>query len=180
MTVCVVRDSWFDARPWSRVRVRITAWIIFVRRTMNPSEQYFRGCNNSQLYSVHVSCGSIDGDTEALFYIQPICHICDGFAWLRVLMYMPFLDHKFPCSLQHCFAAFPTVFTSMSVQLIPIHPITSASEGTQTHPRLTPYRIAFILTTAGLGTIKAVLVSKNDTISSTTVEWITGVVVALM
>ena len=37
-----------------------------------------------------------------------------------------------------------------------------------------------MLTTAGLGIGKAVLVSRNQTVSSTTFEWITGVVVALM
>ncbi|KAF5329620.1 hypothetical protein D9619_009242 [Psilocybe cf. subviscida] len=48
-----------------------------------------------------------------------------------------------------------------------------------THPKLTPFRLAFILTTGGLGIAKAVLVSKGRTAISTTVEWITGVFVAL-
>lgn len=49
-----------------------------------------------------------------------------------------------------------------------------------THPKITPFRLAFILTTAGLGISKAILVSNGKTASSTTVEWITGVVVAIM
>lgn len=47
-------------------------------------------------------------------------------------------------------------------------------------PKITPYRVAFILTTAGLGIAKAVLVSRDETASSITVEWITGVAVALV
>ncbi|KAF5309143.1 hypothetical protein D9619_012841 [Psilocybe cf. subviscida] len=48
------------------------------------------------------------------------------------------------------------------------------------YPRMTPYRLAFFATTGGLGITKAVLVSKNETVSSITVEWITGVVMALV
>jgi hypothetical protein len=49
-----------------------------------------------------------------------------------------------------------------------------------THPKITPFRLAFMFTTGGLGIAKAALVSNGKTASSTTVEWITGVVVALM
>lgn len=47
-------------------------------------------------------------------------------------------------------------------------------------PKITPFHLIFILTNGGLGILKTVLVSKGKTVSSTTVEWITGVVVALM
>lgn len=49
-----------------------------------------------------------------------------------------------------------------------------------THPKITPFRLAFFLITGALGIAKAILVSKGLTASSTTVEWVTGVVVALM
>lgn len=48
------------------------------------------------------------------------------------------------------------------------------------YPNLTLYRLVFFVTTGGLGITKAVLVSKNEAASSTTVEWVAGVVVALM
>lgn len=48
------------------------------------------------------------------------------------------------------------------------------------YPRVTPYRLVVMLTTAGLGIAKAVVVSRNQTVSSITIEWITGVVVALL
>ncbi|KAF5309190.1 hypothetical protein D9619_012835 [Psilocybe cf. subviscida] len=47
------------------------------------------------------------------------------------------------------------------------------------HPKVTPYRLAFILTTGGLGIAKAVLISGGRAASSTTIEWVAGVVVAL-
>lgn len=47
------------------------------------------------------------------------------------------------------------------------------------HPKLTLYRLTFIVTTGGLGIAKATLVSKGQTTSSITMEWITGVIVAL-
>jgi hypothetical protein len=65
----------------------------------------------------------------------------------------------------------------MNLQL---DPLASASEGESTHPKLTPYRLAFFLSTGGLGITKAILVWNGATASSTTVEWVTGVVAALM
>lgn len=47
-------------------------------------------------------------------------------------------------------------------------------------PKVTPFHLIFIFTNGGLGVAKAVLVSKGKTASSITVEWITGVVVALV
>lgn len=47
-------------------------------------------------------------------------------------------------------------------------------------PKVTPFHLTFMLTIGGLGITKAALVSRGDTASSITVEWITGVVLALM
>lgn len=48
------------------------------------------------------------------------------------------------------------------------------------HPPITPFRLAFIFTTLGFGIAKAVLVSTGDSTSSTTIDWVAGVLIALM
>ncbi|KDR69415.1 hypothetical protein GALMADRAFT_215105 [Galerina marginata CBS 339.88] len=47
------------------------------------------------------------------------------------------------------------------------------------HPKITPYRLAIILTTLSLGTAKAVLTQQGRNLLSITLEWITGVAVVL-
>jgi hypothetical protein len=47
------------------------------------------------------------------------------------------------------------------------------------HPRITPFRLAFILNTATFGISKAVLVFRDEMVSSTTVKWVAGVVLAM-
>lgn len=48
------------------------------------------------------------------------------------------------------------------------------------HPKLTPYRLTVILTTIGLGTVKLVEVYNGNDTGTTTLEWISGVVVFLL
>ncbi|KDR79350.1 hypothetical protein GALMADRAFT_137197 [Galerina marginata CBS 339.88] len=48
------------------------------------------------------------------------------------------------------------------------------------HPKITPYRLAFISTTLVLGTTKAVLTQQGRTIAPITLEWISGVLLALV
>ncbi|KAF5317778.1 hypothetical protein D9619_012526 [Psilocybe cf. subviscida] len=59
------------------------------------------------------------------------------------------------------------------------HPDTTIHTTLRWHPRITPFRLAFVLSTTTLGIAKAVFVSKGDSIGSTTVEWVAGVVLAL-
>ena len=52
---------------------------------------------------------------------------------------------------------------------------------TQTwHPRLTPYRFVVLLTTVGLGGVKAYAVSRKVVLVAVSVEWIASVVVFSM
>ncbi|TFK31592.1 hypothetical protein BDQ12DRAFT_716910 [Crucibulum laeve] len=48
------------------------------------------------------------------------------------------------------------------------------------HPKLTPYRLSFILTTASFGTVKAICTHYNQDVASITLEWISGVVVFIL
>lgn len=50
---------------------------------------------------------------------------------------------------------------------------------TRWHPRVTPFRLTSVLLTTTLGIAKAILVSEGDTVGSTTVEWVAGVLLAL-
>lgn len=47
------------------------------------------------------------------------------------------------------------------------------------HPRVTPFRLMFVISTTTIGIAKAILVSKGNAIGSTTAEWIGGVILAL-
>lgn len=48
------------------------------------------------------------------------------------------------------------------------------------HPKLTPYRLLALGTTVAVGTAKAVAAQKGDNGASTTLEWISGVVIFLV
>ncbi|KAH9481040.1 hypothetical protein JR316_0005559 [Psilocybe cubensis] len=48
------------------------------------------------------------------------------------------------------------------------------------HPKMTPYRLVVLLTTIGLGTAKAIMAHCGNSIVSTTLEWISGVLLFLI
>ncbi|KDR80050.1 hypothetical protein GALMADRAFT_242266 [Galerina marginata CBS 339.88] len=50
----------------------------------------------------------------------------------------------------------------------------------QWHPKITPYRLTFLLTTIALGTTKAIATYHGQSVMSTTMEWISGVIVSLI
>ena len=45
------------------------------------------------------------------------------------------------------------------------------------HPKVTPYRFLVLFTTVGLGAAKAFAVSRNLVLVSTSLEWVTSVIV---
>ncbi|PPQ83886.1 hypothetical protein CVT25_000630 [Psilocybe cyanescens] len=48
------------------------------------------------------------------------------------------------------------------------------------HPKITPYRLAILTTTVGLGTAKAIVTQKGGAIVSTTLEWVAGMLLSLL
>ncbi|KDR84522.1 hypothetical protein GALMADRAFT_133798 [Galerina marginata CBS 339.88] len=48
------------------------------------------------------------------------------------------------------------------------------------HPKITPYRLLTLTTTVGFGTWKTVSTQEGSTTTSTTIEWVTGTLLALL
>lgn len=62
----------------------------------------------------------------------------------------------------------------------PTHSTSHDLIGKAWHPKITPYRLAVLTTTVGLGTAKAVVSQNGGTIVSITLEWLVGSLLSVM